>query len=184
MEFRLNETAPDKFEIVRFVPDLIGTFADRATAQKVLGFLEADAANAAQAAERKAARDAGLVSPPPIVSPETIAQAAEAIQPQTPAKSDVAHFSWSDGDLAEAYDRLAKGEKITAVADSFGKSWTVLRGKWAAHKKKLDAAKSPLEKLTGAVSELQDQTPCSLCGQHFTPTVASMDHCARCRTDA
>jgi hypothetical protein len=181
MEFRLNENALGEFEIVQYVPDLVGTFTDQETAEKVLGFLEADAVNATRKAQ-VAAKESEPKAVPPHQAPST----ATGDKPKTaaPAKSDVAHFSWSREDLAAAFERLAKGEKLQVVADDFGKSWTALRAQWAVHNKAQKEVGSPLETLTSVISELEGQVACNLCGHHFTPTDNNADHCARCRADA
>ena len=189
MEFRLNENAFGEFEIVQYVPDLVGTFTDQETAEKVLGFLEADAVNAT----RKAQVAAKESEPKAVLHLQSQAatakdKPADTVSPNpngvAPSSSDVAHFSWSDEELAEAFERIAKGEKIRAVADSFKKSWTALRSKWAAHKKAQPETASPVEKVADAISALKGQVACNLCGHHFTPTDNNADHCARCRLDA
>lgn len=200
MEFRLSETTPGTFEIVQFVPETVGTFRDRALAEKVLDFIRKDAG----------LPDGTLLTEPVIAPvPQPEAQPASSLKaPETPKRatrapniqqSETQYFGWTDAELAQAFQRLENGEKVKDIANEFGKSWGTLRGKWAAHKR-LSLPKNPepttaalvpvsepvltpVEKITSAVQDLKDQDPCTICGKYFKPTPDSMEHCAACRQE-
>lgn len=110
---------------------------------------------------------------------------------------------WAEAELNAAFARLARGEKLRDVADAFGKSWTKLRGKWAVLKSSYDPDpaqpepeveaqlpalprdfKTPIQKVTTAITELKDQNACNLCGRHFNITPDNIDTCQRCQNGA
>lgn len=109
-----------------------------------------------------------------------------------PVPVPVSDEAWTDDELQSAFDMLSKGEALRVVADRHGKSWTKLRAKWAHRKKHIENAsstalvpvvtpsKTPLEKVTSAVSELAAQEECRICKRHFKPTTDNLDLCARC----
>lgn len=177
MEFQLTEPAPGIFEIVQTISQAVGTFEDRVIAEKVMGLLEMDALNAARLTE-------------------TTAEEAASSLAQVEQHSEVSHFDWSEDELEQAFKRLCAGEKVKDVADRFGKSWSVLRAKWAARSKRAKSGTglalapvvaplpTPLETVTAAVEDLKGQTECALCGRYFAPSVESLEHCARCNQDA
>lgn len=181
MEFKLNETAPGTFEIVRFLPEVVGTFSDRDMAEKVLGFLEADAMSAERIAQQSPA--------PP--APDHPSPKPDAAVPFRRSPSPVDQFDWRPEELAEAFARLEAGGAVKEVAEDYGKSWSTLRAKWAVHCKKnrptgtalVPAApgqKSPHEMVSAAVNELKEQDECKLCGRFFKPGPDNLEHCAGC----
>lgn len=215
MEFRLNEPEPGVFEIVQSMPVVVGTFADRGIAQKVMGFLEMDAVNAqrkaeaADQAERPAAVSSGApAAVRPGMAQEAVAPPAPAAAPAVPdapkpeaaalakgQKAGTAYFDWTETELQQAFARLEQGGKVKDVAETFGKSWTALRAKWAAHRRMVQsrstalvpvggAPKTPVEKVSAAVRDLEAQNACTVCGRYFTPTLENLDLCARCSHDA
>lgn len=125
-----------------------------------------------------------------------------AVAPEVPQKTPVAQSAdWTGDEIEAAFAAIESGEKLRAVADRFGKSWTVLRGKWGRSKGgrgKVTVAAAPaappppsLPALTGrndpplvkvqkAITELGEQAECRLCGRHFERTPDRLDTCARC----
>ena len=184
MEFKLDETAPGTFEIVRFLPEVVGTFSDRSMAEKVLGFLEADAMNAERIGQQPPAPPApGHTTPKP-----------DAAVPFRRSPSPAEQCDWSPEELAEAFARLEAGGAVKEVAEDFGKSWSTLRAKWAVHCKKNRPTgtalvpaepghQSPHEMVSTALNELKAQSECILCGQFFTPGPGNLEHCVRCVQD-
>lgn len=71
--------------------------------------------------------------------------------------------------LAQAFDRIAMGEKIVVVAPDFGLTLNQLRGMWANHKRHLQKHLAE-----------GGQIACALCTEPFTPSISSPDKCARC----
>lgn len=197
MEFRLSEPEPGSFQIVRMEPAVVGTFTDRSIAEKIMGFLEMDAANEAR---RQTADDIPVAAPaartaadPAPAPPPTKPQQAKQQRSKPEDQTAVEHFDWAADEVFAAFERLEAGEKIQDVAASFGKSWTALRARWAVrrqnHKRSkalvpADRRKSPVDMVASAVEELQDQEQCSLCQRYFKPSHENPDRCARCSTDA
>ncbi|WP_282093058.1 hypothetical protein [Epibacterium ulvae] len=174
MEYSLREAEPGVFEIMQTRPVAVGSFNDLELAQRIVAFLQNDTAPGTPRNE--------IIKTAP--QPKTV--------PEAPLPT--VYFDWTDEALAKAFPRLAAGEKVRDVADSFNLSWTVLRGKWAAHKKRQTPsvqtssalvvpgkqAVTALEKVTAAVSQLSEQEQCCVCGTYFKPTPENLDHCARC----
>lgn len=75
----------------------------------------------------------------------------------------------TEAQIAEAYNRIALGEKIGVVAPDFGLSFGVLRAMWANHKRQLQKHLAE-----------GGQEACIGCGKMFTPSITSPDKCARC----
>ncbi len=173
MEFRIQETATGLFEIIQTQPVVVGTFAEKDMACKVMSFLVKDALDHPQA--------------------ET---AALPVLEELAANEEPA--DWTEEELSAAFGLVGKGEKLKTVADQFGKSWTVLRGKWGAEKKRRAAMPNtipapsvnlpvpvadqepPVAKVSKAIAELAEQPECRLCGRKFEPTPDRLDLCARC----
>lgn len=152
MDFKVREAADGQFEIVLSMPVVIGTFVDKDMASKVMRLLIDDAL-------------AECAAPP---KADETRKPASSILPSKAGLEEV-EDDWTAPELEEAYARLIAGEKVTDVAVSFGKSWTVLRAKWASQKKSMMAPDSSL-----------DLEECRLCGREFKPSAAAQDICARC----
>lgn len=178
MEFRLDERADGSVVIVRIAPVVIGTFADRAIAEKVLSFLVEDALDeAAEELETVTGDSAPKLPAPtePVQAPSKVPAAPRvpAILVKDESSEDADEGSddvWCDRELEQAFERISNGEKLTKVARDFKKSWTVLRGKWAQHRK----ARTREE-------DNHERVQCSLCDRSFVPTPGNMELCARCR---
>jgi hypothetical protein len=195
MEFRLSEPEPGSFQIVRMEPAVVGTFTDRATAEKIIGFLEMDAINQARKPKAEVAETVAPSRPveaaPPAPPPAKPAQAKPG--PTKPEdQTAVEHLDWAADEVLAAFERLEAGEKVQEVAASFGKSWTALRARWAVHRQNRTRSKAlvpavarqtPVEKVASAVEELKGQEQCSLCQRHFKPSPDNPTHCARCSKD-
>ncbi|MGR3760914.1 hypothetical protein ACUXV3_12405 [Roseobacteraceae bacterium NS-SX3] len=177
MEYRLNEPEPGVFEIVQSMPVVVGRFTDRALAQKVRDFLELDARDGQAPAGTVPAEQAG---------PGKVHRRPQALPSKQPS-----HGDWTEGEIGKAFELLHGGESLKSVAARYGKSWTALRGRWAAHRRANPApgtalvpavppAGTPLEKVAAAVKELGAQESCQACGRYFKPTPDQLDLCARC----
>lgn len=188
MEFRIQKTDTGLFEIIRTQPVVVGSFPDKAMARKVMSFLVEDAMENMEA------------EPPALPAPEETSPAPE----PTPEPANVQPVDWTEAELEAAFGALAAGQKVKDVADQHGKSWTVLRGKWAAEKKRrMDAPVEssappapvvklptvtgdnapPIVKVTQAITELNDQPECRLCGRQFEQSPDRLDLCAGCSHD-
>ncbi len=196
MEFRLSEPEPGSFQIVRMEPAVVGTFTDRATAEKIMGFLEMDAVN--EARPRKVQAPAAIAPAEPkaaVAAPPAAPVKPARATPQSPATKEpaAAKSDWTTAELRVAFERLEAGEAIKDVAKSFDKSWQALRGRWAARRRAQQQSTelvpvtapqmTPAEKVTSAVQALKDQEMCSLCERYFTPSAENPDRCARCSKD-
>lgn len=196
MEFRLSEPEPGSFQIEQIKPVVVGTFTDRATAEKIMGFLEMDAVNEARRPRAEAVPTVAPAKPKPAAPAPSLPTAEPAQAKPRPPKSEnqsaVEHFEWTADEVLSAFERLEAGEPIQAVAASFGKSWTALRARWAVHRRNRGSSnalvpaepqKSPAEKIASAVEELKEQEQCSLCRRYFKPSTENPDRCARCSKD-
>lgn len=189
MELKIRETESGQFELVQNIPTVIGSFADRDMARKVMLFLVEEALSEGQ--EKKPATSI-LPPKPPAPKPAPKAKPAPKKEPKSSAPVQQDSTDWTEAELKDAFAALSAGEKLTAVAAGFGKSWTVLRAKWAAYRKNNDPQTTPttlpaviddthpLTKATQAIAELSEQPECKLCGKPFTQTPDQLDLCARC----
>lgn len=196
-EFVVQPSTEGEFQIVRFEPVVVARCLDQAMAITIAGMLNGQACGAEPVSEAPEETDAPATDPEP--------QPQEAAAPVEPTPAD-----WTEAELEQAFDALWAGEKLRAVADRFGKSWTSLRGRWAGHlsamKNKPDSADKPEEKneaiapastalvaapvfksaynkTVEAITDLKDQATCTMCGRHFKPTPDQLDCCARCSAD-
>lgn len=187
MEYRISRTQQGEFELAQVVPQVIGTFADKGMAEKVMWLLSKDGqledvSEPAPVADAPA--DARVM--PPIVEGPIPAKAADV--------EDTADC------LAAAFARLENGEKLKAVAQDLGIPWTSLRGSWSQHArrngKKATAPQQatsvalvvrdkphPLDVVKGAIAAVNDMEDCRNCGRSFTPSEQSIELCARCAKD-
>lgn len=225
-----------QYVLYRMTPVLVGTFPDILTAATVRQLLEgADKPKALpkpEMAEQEPVAepteaDADEAAPEPNPAPEALEQEEVAPEPvappQAPEPAEVAETAptadkpvaeaetdeseWTEAELQAAFTCLKKGQKLQEVAAEAGRSWTVLRGKWAAHKR-IEAHKAaeamtmpvtsvevapvaqlparqedfihPVVKVSRAIEELKDQPACKLCGRHFTMRPDQLDLCSRC----
>lgn len=191
MIYELREAQPGKFEVVQHNPVVLGTFADMQIATKFFDFLVHEESTVT--AELELASDETV--------PEEVATPAQPVVAQTETTAPVfSDEAWTDGELESAFKLLSEGHKLRIVAAQHGKCWKKLRSKWAASKRGggnisapqastalvpvTSAAEPPLQKVTTAISELNDQQVCRICEKHFTATPDNLDLCARCNHGA
>lgn len=191
MELKIREAKSGQFELVQSVPTVIGSFPDREMARKVMLFLVEEALDQAQDRVQEEKPATSILPPkPPAPKPAPKAKPEPKPKPSAPLHHD--STEWTEPELKEAFAALSAGEKLTMVAARFGKSWTVLRAKWAVHRKNTSPQAAtttlpavvddmhPLTKATQAIAELSEQPECKLCGKPFTQTPEQLDLCARC----
>lgn len=180
MDYSLRARPDGQTEIIELRPTVVATFADEATAKRVLVFLQTEKgwrpsapiadpdpttapAPAADPHPYEEYRDGPEAAPDP--TPETLpAVVAPAAAAVADAGSDPTEEDWQ-----RAFDLLASGETLSEVARSMNVPWTQLRGKWGAYRRKQQKA------IAGS-----GQAECTLCGHRFTPSLSSLDKCARC----
>lgn len=214
MEYQLNEVRPGEFEVVRSMPVVMGTFTDPDVAQKFMIFLELEdkgeqralasiVANADETPIAPAGSASSVEMPESTVEPDQATPSVSPAKPPSAPDTPATKFdgeAWTELELAAAFKLLSEGQKLKDVAAWHGKCWKRLRSKWAAQcraKKTPTAesgsgalapvsepAKTPLEKVTAAVAELNAQEQCNVCGRPFRPTPDNLDLCARCRHGA
>lgn len=158
MNLSIHAKEDGTFDVLQAQPVWLATFADREKAEAFMALMVDDAMEeigSTEAAEH----------------PEPAAEPSDAQDPVAVKTEPAAAGSkdWTDDELEQAFERLARGDKMLLVADHFGKSFTKLRGKWAAHQKAQRAAEDNHEK-----------EECRLCGTPFLPTPSRLDVCARC----
>lgn len=122
MTYQLRDTARG-VEVLRLTPQVVAHFAERAMAEAFLEFLDLGGGPDADPDPDPDEAEAPAPSPVPEVAaaPEQEAAAVE-VDPE----------DWTEADLAGAFARLARKERVKDVAADYGKSWTALRGRWAA----------------------------------------------------
>lgn len=222
MEYKLAERLNGQFDIIRSEPIIIATCNERAIAQQLLLFFEGGSrapeskvTTASVSAEphavfkrREPVADSvpapALPIAPPQKTPAVIAAPVVAVPVQTtPAPktepvaleiADTVELEWDEEELDLAFERLARGEKLQDVANSFGKNWRKLRGKWAHQKKKHSEMRASADRnlpalagqqralvdiVSSTVSEMKDQRPCNMCGRYFSITPERIDNCGR-----
>lgn len=193
MDLKIRKTEGGQFELVQSIPTVIGSFADQAMARKVMLFLVEDALDQTQDRVQEN-KPAAFILPPEPPAPKPAPKAKPALKkepkPSAPVQAD--STDWTEAELKDAFAALSAGEKLTDVAAGFGKSWTVLRAKWAAYRKNNATQTTPttlpavvddthpLTKVSKAVAELSEQPNCKLCNKPFTQTPDQLDLCARC----
>ncbi|MGH1577728.1 hypothetical protein [Planktotalea sp.] len=191
------------FEVVKLVPELLGTFPEKDMAHK-FAFMLMDE----QKPDDQVAATVEIETSSAKQSPKEAAKAAPKKRAPSalklpPEKTDVADASddmlpWTEAEFDQAFSRLANGESLRDVAADFSKSWTALRGKWASFKKKYHGkpdvqpaspaplpvatgrTETPLEMVTDVIATMKDQQVCNLCGKHFNITPDNIDTCQRC----
>ena len=210
MEYRIRKNVEGTFEVIQFEPVVVGTFQNRGMAEKVVVLLHKDITEAS-------APESCSPEPPATLTPvvQALSPNVEPLKfksptkrrpnptlPKPPTLGDVAAMQsdteWTEVDLNAAFARLASGEKLRAVADSFGKDWLKLRSKWAKLKRSycLDQpkpapkpqlpvlrgdAQTPLAKVTTAIEDVKNRATCTLCGRSFNITPDAIDICGRCQ---
>ncbi|WP_321362617.1 hypothetical protein [uncultured Celeribacter sp.] len=116
MEYRIRKTDEGAFELAQIVPEVVGTFQDKAMAEKVMWLLASQGGEDVQ--------EEGQVAQPEVEPEANVGDEAETIV---------------EVDMEAAFARLAAGEKLKDVAEDIGIPWTSLRGSWA-HRKSQGAA--------------------------------------------
>lgn len=225
MELKVKETHGGQFEVVRMMPETLGTFYDPNIAEKFRLFMAQDLADEEQVClfelgEREpipplaVSSDATLTATATAQHSDDRSASAAPVKPtmaesapkviRQPAKlSDVdvdGASEWTPEELAAAFACLEDGEKLRDVARDAGKCWVSLRSRWANHKRQLAHPKqarveptgdqlpvprdqhdqTPVEKVTTAIQELQNQQTCT-CGKKFALSQDNSELCARCR---
>lgn len=184
-EFQVQKASTGgEFHVVQFRPVVVARCDDESAAYMIAGLLNGQT-------------DTGAEDPAPAVeeAPQEPKEDPEpgSDDPESPGPPAPEDQGWTEEELSEAYEALWKGEKLRPVADRFGKSWTHLRGHWAAHLRSKKAASAPataqlpvpLDQTAygitkAAIEELAEQPACILCGRHFKATPERLDRCARC----
>lgn len=117
----LQDPETGLFELARLEPVLVGSFPALAMAEQVMRLLEAEE------------------TPPRPALPAPAETAASVTDPK-PEPAKVAKVqTWDDAALAAAFRRLEAGERVKDVAATMNRPMPVLRGRWAAHKRRLAA---------------------------------------------
>ncbi|NTT88245.1 hypothetical protein [Tabrizicola fusiformis] len=186
MSYMLRDRSDGQVEIILSKPILIGIFPERDVAQRVCSLLQeeavdwpeeqpagfATAAADVAEAEREALSEVVEVLPGwrksrartvrnlPVVVPEKPV-APVFLTPMAPELTD------AQRDIA--FRRIAEGEKLGAVAASFGLPMGVLRGMWGNHKRQMQKHLSEGGKIA-----------CQTCQRPFVPSISNPDTCARC----
>ncbi len=237
MSYDVRPGADGAWEVVENRPVVLATCADEAVARRIraLMHLERDLEDAAVYGEGPAlevferieaaievetpllddedgqALAVDMVSVPILTEDELLAKlregelaglapAAEAAEPAPSPQPDADR-------LGAAFDRLERGEKMTAVALDLGIPFTTLRGRWASRASQSRRHAAPASapaasqaqvpapgggtvvvalpaSIAGLVAQSLDGEPqdqCSSCGSPFVVTVAHPDLCRRCR---
>lgn len=194
MTYQLRDRPDGQIEIVVLRPETVGTFADRAIAEKVMTFLqEDDAFNGVRAAEEepeglfgaRVEAEAALVveevleelapaSPGPAMRPDDAApvQLPAVLAPEKPRQP--AQLTPPPGVLTEqqkdeAFQRLMAGEKMPDVARDFGVTFAQMRGLWTGYRRRMQ------QHYAGG-----GRVRCRQCQRPFMPSVTHPDTCARC----
>lgn len=199
-QFTIQDRADGHFEIMVSRQTLVGVFADRDVAEKVMVFLADDEPVEVPVAPAVHSR----VGPEDLAGPiDDLASVEESTvsdrkrthrdtrpkadggimsefhaptvvkhTPRPPVHCDLRLPKLTDAQKEEAFSRIRNGEKVSKVAPDFGVSMGQLRGMWA--KECRDIQKHVAE---------GGQKSCSTCSTMFMPSQSSPDHCARCRHD-
>lgn len=213
MEFRIAERPDGQFDVIKSEPVVLATCAQKEVARKLLDFFIAETmgeidtkpvdAVPAPSPVFKRGSTPGPVEPvtPPAAEPVLAKPRKVTPAPDASAKPTIVELAerysddeWAARDLEAAFVRMAKGEKLRAVADSYRKDWRKLRSKWASLRKcypndvaqpeknlpvVVPSKRSMLEIVTSTVTEMKDQRPCNMCGRYFSITPDRIDNCGR-----
>lgn len=183
MTIMMRDCADGQVEVVILRPEVIGVLSDRAMASRFVAFLQSEdpelvteepAGFATAAADVADAERLDLeeVAPPVAapIAPRRIATLPAVVSERPTAPVFVAApKTLTEAEIDAAFERIHRGEKLTAVAASVGITMGRLRGMWASH----------LKQLQRHMAE-GGQQPCGCCQRPFTPSVSSPDKCARC----
>lgn len=185
MGYIVRDRTDGQVEIVLSRPVVMGVFPEREIADRVCAFLRDEQPQLADdepaifargAAEKIASAPLDLdevadeIAPAPRHTHRKMQLPAAAPEkPRAPAVSAPAPHTLSEDQIAQAFTRIQKGEKILSVAADFGLSMGQLRGMWANHKRQM-------QKYMAA----DGQQACRLCQRAFTPSISNPDTCARC----
>lgn len=183
--FELVETEAGNFSVVEMQPVEVAFFYDRDLAETAVAALNGEIVGAVASAPvvEDKANEAPPASPPAPVSPPpapVVEEAAPKPVFDIPAKKyepasedEVDPNAWNELELSLAFQHIEKGRPLKVVAEEVGKSWTVLRAKWAQHQKAIKDA--------GGEEVLDDeQERCTTCNRAFVPSAERPDQCARC----
>lgn len=213
MEFRIAERPDGQFDVIKSEPVVLATCAEHEIARKVLDFFVGETMEEMDTkpvvAKLVPSPVSKRASTPVPVEPVTLSPADPIMAkphkvmpaPDASAKPTIPELAlrysdddWTAADLEAAFVRMAKGEKLREIADSYGKDWRQLRSKWASLRKhypdditepkpRLPAVVAPkrsmAEIVTSTVSEMKDQRPCTMCGRYFSITPERIDNCGR-----
>lgn len=195
MTYQLRDRPDGQLEIVVLRAEIVGTFADRTIAAKVMTFLQED--DAFNGADAPAEEPPGLFGPkieaeaatvveelleelpapsrpPPRLSRQTPAEpvslpAVVAEKPRPPVQLRAEPPGLTDEEKDAAFQRLTTGAKLAEVAPEFGLTTAQLRGMWSGYRRRLQ------NHFAGG-----GQVRCRQCSRVFLPSLSHPDTCARC----
>ncbi|MCV6583985.1 MAG: hypothetical protein OIF47_00470 [Marinibacterium sp.] len=188
MELRIKQTPGDDgaFEVQQVQIVTIGRFCEKAHAELFCSAMidQLDAGPAAELPQNPP--DGGVTAH----KASTDAAAPNAHTSAVGETGDTAPGNWSEKELQGAFVMLAAGSAVKDVAARYGRSWTVLRAKWASNKQRARTfAPAPAKSENAALPTVGSlpgthRETCSICQKEFAATADNLDTCARCRHGA